>query len=74
MLTMPAEGYWEPFVRLDQPEWITDPRFADTETRTEHGPELMILCDEILATAESHTWAERLDAAGMVWGLYTKPR
>ena len=29
----------------------------------------MILCDEIFATAESHTWAERLDAAGMVWGL-----
>ena len=70
MLTMPAEGYWEPFCEaLDQPEWITDSRFADTETRTEHGPELMILCDEIFATAESHTWAERLDAAGMVWGL-----
>ena len=48
MLTMPAEGYWEPCEALDQPEWITDSRFADTETRTEHGPELMILCDEIL--------------------------
>ena len=38
-------------------------------TRTEYGPELMMLCDDIFASADSRTWAERLDAAGMVWGL-----
>lgn len=70
MLTMPAEGYWEPFcVVLDRPEWLEDPRFASVETRAEHGPELMILCDEIFAAADASVWAERLDSAGMVWGL-----
>ncbi|GIT68805.1 MAG: hypothetical protein Ct9H300mP26_4920 [Acidimicrobiales bacterium] len=52
--------------RLD---WLEDPRFVDPETRAQHGPELMILCDEIFGSADSGVWAERLDAAGMVWGL-----
>jgi len=70
MLTMPAEGYWEPFCAvLNRDEWLHDPRFADPETRLEHGPELMVLCDEIFASADSDVWAERLDSAGMVWGL-----
>lgn len=70
MLTMPAEGYWESFcVVLNRPEWLEDPRFASPETRAEHGPELMILCDEIFAEADASVWAGRLDAAGMVWGL-----
>ena len=70
MLTMPADRYWESFcVAVGQLDWLEDPRFADPDSRADHGPELMILCDEIFASHGSDIWAERLDAAGMVWGL-----
>ena len=70
MLTMPADGYWQPFCgAVDRREWLKDPRFADPDERADHGPELMVLCDEIFASAESSVWADRLDAAGMVWSL-----
>ncbi|MEC7827605.1 MAG: CoA transferase [Actinomycetota bacterium] len=70
MLTMPADRYWDAFCgAMGQLDWLDDPRFADPETRAQHGPELMILCDEIFASASSSVWADRLDAAGMVWGL-----
>ena len=70
MLTMPADRYWDRFCgAMGRLDWLEDPRFADPETRAQHGPELMILCDEIFGSADSGVWAERLDAAGMVWGL-----
>jgi len=70
MLTMPADRYWEAFCgAMERLEWLKDPRFTDPEMRAQHGPELMMLCDEIFASADSTAWADRLDAAGMVWGL-----
>ena len=70
MLTMPADRYWDQFCgAMGRLDWLEDPRFVDPETRAQHGPELMILCDEIFGSADSGVWAERLDAAGMVWGL-----
>jgi len=70
MLTMPADRYWESFcAAVKQLDWLEDPRFSDPDMRANHGPELMILCDEIFARERSEIWAERLDAAGMVWGL-----
>jgi len=70
MLTMPADRYWESFcAAVERLDWLEDSRFSDPETRANHGPELMILCDEIFALERSEIWAERLDAAGMVWGL-----
>ena len=70
MLTMPADHYWESFcAAMGQLEWLEDHRFADPDSRADHGPELMILCDEIFASQSSDIWAGRLDAAGMVWSL-----
>ncbi len=70
MFAMPADRYWHAFCgALDRREWLNDPRFADPDQRADHGPELMVLCDEIFASAESGVWADRLDEAGMVWGL-----
>ena len=70
MLTMPADRYWDRFCgAMGRLDWLEDPRFVDPETRAQHGPELMILCDDIFGSADSGVWAERLDAAGMVWGL-----
>ena len=70
MLTMPADRYWNAFCgAMGRLDWLEDPRFVDPEKRAQHGPELMILCDEIFGSADSGVGAERLDAAGMVWGL-----
>ena len=70
MLTMPAENYWKAYCRaLGKSEWLSDSRFADPVERANWGPELMIMCDEVFATAASHIWAEKLDAEGMVWSL-----
>ncbi|HAX05688.1 MAG TPA: hypothetical protein DCX77_08420 [Acidimicrobiaceae bacterium] len=67
---MPADRDWESFCgAVERLDWLEDSRFSDPETRANHGPELMILCDEIFALERSEIWAKRLDAAGMVWGL-----
>ena len=53
---------------MGRPDWTTDPRFATPEARAEHAPELILACDEILATADRDTWAQRCDDAGLTWG------
>ncbi len=66
---MPGESKWPAFCEvLGHAEWQTDERFATTEARAENAPELITMCDEAIATADRATWAERCDAAGLVWG------
>ena len=68
MLTMVGDPYWRRFCEaLGTAEWIHDPRFAEPEQRAENGAELMLLCDEVFATADRATWSERFDSAGLVW-------
>ncbi|MBK02536.1 MAG: epimerase [Acidimicrobiaceae bacterium] len=68
MFAMAAEPYWQKFCEaLGNPDWIQDPRFVDPEQRAENGPELMLLCDEMFATADRTTWSDRFDSAGLVW-------
>ncbi len=68
MLAMVADPYWNRFCdALDKSEWIRDPRFSELEQRAENGAELMLLCDEIFATADRATWSDRFDSAGLVW-------
>ena len=70
MLMMPAaDMYWERFCRLiGREEWIADPRYADTLRRREHGATLTPQVREVFLGADLATWAERLDAAGLIWG------
>ncbi len=66
---MPGGDYWPKFCNtLGHPEWATDERFATPELRIENAPELITMCDEIFATADRDTWAQRCDAAGLIWG------
>ena len=70
MLIMPAaDMYWQRFCRMiGREEWITDPRYAETLTRREHGATLTPQVREIFLQADLATWAERLDEAGLIWG------
>ncbi|MBM3684381.1 MAG: CoA transferase [Actinobacteria bacterium] len=68
-LCMPGpKDYWDNFcVAVDRLDWTADPRFADGTERFRHGPELVAACDEIFATRPRTAWADRLDAAGVIW-------
>jgi crotonobetainyl-CoA:carnitine CoA-transferase CaiB-like acyl-CoA transferase len=70
MLIMPvSDVYWGRFCRMiGHEEWITDPRYADTLTRQEHGATLTGQVREIFLQDDLATWAERLDAAELIWG------
>lgn len=66
---MPGDRHWPAFTQmLGREEWLDDPRFATAEDRVDHAPELILACDEVLATADRDTWAKRCDAAGLTWG------
>ena len=69
MLMMPApEAYWPGFCEmLGQEEWLDDQRYATLEARKEHSGELTARVAAIFKSVDSASWAERLDAAGMVW-------
>ena len=68
-LCMPGDKHWPGFCSaLAQLQWMHDPRFSSSEARAAHAPELITMCDEVFATADRATWAERCDAAGLTWG------
>jgi crotonobetainyl-CoA:carnitine CoA-transferase CaiB-like acyl-CoA transferase len=48
---------------IGRPEWIDDPRFRTPAARSQNAAERLTLVGAILATGESQTWLDRLDAA-----------
>jgi crotonobetainyl-CoA:carnitine CoA-transferase CaiB-like acyl-CoA transferase len=48
---------------IERPEWIEDPRFKTPAARSQNAAERIALVGAILATGESETWLDRLDAA-----------
>ncbi len=69
MLVMPQpDRYWPRFCQmLGRSGWATDPRYATLEGRRERSRELTREINTVFAAADVATWAERLDAAGMIW-------
>ena len=62
-------GRWEAFAEaLGAPELVTDPRFADQDTRTAHRRELNEIIEQRMVTATTAKWVERLNAAGCPCG------
>ncbi len=45
---------------IGHPEWIDDPRFATTASRTQNRPALFALMNAVLATDTKENWARRL--------------
>jgi crotonobetainyl-CoA:carnitine CoA-transferase CaiB-like acyl-CoA transferase len=48
---------------IGRPEYIDDPRFRTPAARSHNGAERLTLVGAILATGDSQTWLDRLDAA-----------
>ena len=55
-----------------KPEWLTDPRFADLQSRLRNIDELEREIESVFATRPTAHWVEKLDAAGVPGGpVYT---
>lgn len=50
---------------LGRPQWLDDERFRTPALRQEHIDERLALTQEVLGTASSTSWLERLEAAGV---------
>jgi len=52
----------------DRAEWLEDLRFADSETRERHRDTRLALMQEVIETASTAEWLERLEAADVPCG------
>ena len=71
MLTMlNEERQFAPFVRaLDRADLLDDPRFAEIGPRRENARALTTILDATFLTRDLPEWRERLDAAGITFGI-----
>ena len=66
-LTLVRESDWHAICRgLDREDLIADDRFKTFPDRDENSAELTVLLDEILRTAPTADWVERLTAQGVL--------
>jgi crotonobetainyl-CoA:carnitine CoA-transferase CaiB-like acyl-CoA transferase len=64
-----TQALWKKFCELiGRSELVSDARFRDNAARVANRPALASLVQEALATATTHDWMERLDAAGIPAG------
>jgi crotonobetainyl-CoA:carnitine CoA-transferase CaiB-like acyl-CoA transferase len=54
---------------LDMPQWLTDPRFRDPDTRRQNGPAVHQALAEVLRTRAAAEWEQLLSAAGIPCGM-----
>jgi crotonobetainyl-CoA:carnitine CoA-transferase CaiB-like acyl-CoA transferase len=63
-----ANRHWPPLCRaVGRPEWIDDPRYADTASRSTHAAELIRELDAIFATRTREAWGEVFAAEPELW-------
>lgn len=55
---------------LGRTEWLTDERFAEIASRTEHASELVTLMSEVIGERPAAEWYEIFDAAGVWWSPF----
>jgi crotonobetainyl-CoA:carnitine CoA-transferase CaiB-like acyl-CoA transferase len=69
LLVMPQpDRYWPPFCEMvERPEWVSDERYDTLAHRMEHSERLTAEIDAIFSSADLAAWAQRLDAAGLIW-------
>ncbi|MEW6185640.1 MAG: CoA transferase [Thermodesulfobacteriota bacterium] len=64
----PEEKYWSLFCEtIGQKQWLSDPRFADTENRRKNQAELITLLDGIFMTRTSGEWMEIFIEKGLMF-------
>jgi crotonobetainyl-CoA:carnitine CoA-transferase CaiB-like acyl-CoA transferase len=54
---------------LDMPQWLTDPRFRDPDTRRQNAPAVHQALAEVLRTRAAAEWEQLLSAAGIPCGM-----
>jgi CoA:oxalate CoA-transferase len=54
---------------LDQPQWLNDPRFADPDSRRDHGAAMREELSAVLKTRDAAEWEAVLSAAGIPCGM-----
>jgi crotonobetainyl-CoA:carnitine CoA-transferase CaiB-like acyl-CoA transferase len=60
--------HWPALARAaGHPEWIDDPRFADTAQRAVNAGELIAMLDEIFATRTREEWGRIFDQEKELW-------
>ena len=69
LLVMPMPvRYWPKFCAFaGREDWLTDPRFQSVLGLAEHAAEIVPDIDAMFAEHDLAHWAERLDAAGLIW-------
>lgn len=74
---MPRQGGadWPDLLKAVNREDLTDePRFKDSRSRRENGPELVHILDEAFARHTLEEWGARLDAHHLIWAPVQHPR
>jgi crotonobetainyl-CoA:carnitine CoA-transferase CaiB-like acyl-CoA transferase len=67
VMLQPAK-FWADVARhLDRPEWIDDPRFADTASISQHTAEAVELIREVISKRPLAEWAERFATLSGPW-------
>jgi crotonobetainyl-CoA:carnitine CoA-transferase CaiB-like acyl-CoA transferase len=61
---------WEIFCRqvIERPDWLSDPRFRDTETRRKHRDVLEEMIAGVFRERDSDEWLKRLEASRLPYG------
>jgi crotonobetainyl-CoA:carnitine CoA-transferase CaiB-like acyl-CoA transferase len=61
---------WEIFCRqvIEHPEWLSDPRFKDTETRRKNRDVLEEMIAAVFREKPSEEWLKRLEASRLAYG------
>jgi crotonobetainyl-CoA:carnitine CoA-transferase CaiB-like acyl-CoA transferase len=64
----PEEKYWSLFCEaIGQGQWLSDPRFAETESRRANQAELITLLDGVFMTRTSAEWMEIFIEKGLMF-------
>jgi crotonobetainyl-CoA:carnitine CoA-transferase CaiB-like acyl-CoA transferase len=64
----PEEKYWPQFCEaIEKQDWLTDPRFADTDNRNINNVELIELLDNIFKTRTSEEWMKIFVNKGLMF-------
>jgi len=64
----PEEKYWSRFCEaIEHKDWLSDPRFADTDSRRTNQEELIGLLDEIIKTRTSDEWMKIFVEKGLMF-------
>jgi crotonobetainyl-CoA:carnitine CoA-transferase CaiB-like acyl-CoA transferase len=66
--TMGGSAWDKLCAALDQPQWLSDPRFVDASSRYRHMAELVAAIDTLLAARSRDEWGAIFDRAGLIWG------